>query len=115
MAVSLPIFPPFDVHADGNAGPRWQKWLGRLERLFTGMKMTVPKRKRTLLLHYASPKVDEIFDTLPDTGDDNDYATGGGHWGVLNTATPQKIDKNTASPQEKLTKHRHRNIFSDFP
>ena len=39
---------------------------------------------------------------------------GGGHWGVLNTATPQKIDKNTASPREKLTKHRHRNIFSDF-
>ena len=24
---------------------------------------------------------------------------GGGHWGVLNTATPQKINKNTASPQ----------------
>ena len=37
--------------------------------------MTVPKRKRALLLHYAGPEVDEIFDTLPDTGDDNDYAT----------------------------------------
>ena len=36
-----------------------------------------------------------------------------GHWGVLNTATPQKINKNTASPQEKLPKHRHRDIFSD--
>ena len=40
---------------------------------------------------------------------------GGGHWGVLNTATPQKFDKNTVSPHEKLTKHRHRDIFSDFP
>ena len=52
-----------------------KKLLGRLERLFTGMNMTVPKRKRALLLHYAGPEVDEIFDTLPDTGDDNDYAT----------------------------------------
>ena len=75
MAVSVPIFPSLDVHADGNAGPRWQKWLARLERLFTGMDITIPKRKRALLLHYAGPDVDEIFDTLPDTGGDNDYDT----------------------------------------
>ena len=30
-----------------------------------------------------------------------------GTWGVLNTATPQKNFTNTASPQEKSTKHRH--------
>ena len=39
------------------------------------MNITVPKRKRALLLHYAGPEVDEIFDTLPNTGDDSDYAT----------------------------------------
>ena len=38
------------------------------------MNMTVPKRKRALLLHSAGPGVDEISDTLPDTGDDNYYA-----------------------------------------
>ena len=75
MAVSLPSFPPFDVHADGNAGPRWKKWLGRLERMLIGMNITVAKRKRALLLHYAGPEVDEIFDTLPNTGDDSDYHT----------------------------------------
>ena len=75
MAVSLPNFPVFDVHADGNAGPQWKKWLGRLERLLTGMNITVPKRKRALLLHYVGQAVDEIFDTLPDTGGDNDYDT----------------------------------------
>ena len=31
--------------------------------------------KRALLLHYAGHTVDEIFDTLPDTGGDNDYNT----------------------------------------
>ena len=75
MAVSLPNFAAFDVHADGNAGPRWKKWLARLERMFIGMNITIPKRKRALLLHYAGPDVDEIFDTLPNTGEDNDYDT----------------------------------------
>ena len=75
MAVSLPNFPSFDVHADGNAGPRWKKWLARLERLFIGMNITVPKRKRALLLHYAGPDVDEIFDTLQETGEESEYNT----------------------------------------
>ena len=35
----------------------------------------------------------------------------GGHWGTVNTATPQKKITNTASPQKKLTKHRHRNLI----
>ena len=52
-----------------------EKWLAGLERLFTGMNITIPKRKRALLLHYAGPDVDEIFDTLPDTGGDNYYDT----------------------------------------
>ena len=34
----------------------------------------------------------------------------GGHWGALNTASPQKIVPNPASPQEKSMEHRHRNI-----
>ena len=40
------------------------------------MNITPPKRKRALLLHYAEvdyAEVDGIFDTLPDTGDDNEY------------------------------------------
>lgn len=49
MVVSLQNFASFDVRADGNAGPRWEKWLG--------------------------PDVDEIFNTLPNTGEDNDYDT----------------------------------------
>ena len=31
------------------------------------------KQKRALLLHYGGPEVDEIFDTLEDTGDEKDY------------------------------------------
>ena len=70
MAVSLPNFPSFEVHLDGNAGPRWQKWLTQLERLLVGMNITEDKQKRALMLHYAGLGVDEIFNTLEDTGDD---------------------------------------------
>jgi len=59
MAVSLPNFAPFDVHADSSAGPRREKWLARLERMLIGMNITVQERKRALLLHYAGPNVDE--------------------------------------------------------
>ena len=72
---SLPNFSPFDVHVDGNVGPRWKKWLNRFERLLIATNITDTKQQRALLLHYAGPAVDEIFDTLPDTGVDKDYKT----------------------------------------
>ena len=40
MAVALPTFPSFDVHADGNAEPRWQKWRAQLERMLIGMNIS---------------------------------------------------------------------------
>ncbi|XP_064639559.1 uncharacterized protein K02A2.6-like [Lineus longissimus] len=74
--ISLPNFASFDPHTDPTAiGPRWERWLARFERLFVGIGLTDPTRKRALLLHYAGPDVDEIFDTLTETGDDDDYNT----------------------------------------
>ena len=35
--------------------------------------ITETKQQRALFLHYAGPAVDEIFDTLPDTGENMDY------------------------------------------
>ncbi|XP_071502622.1 uncharacterized protein [Diadema antillarum] len=70
--LGLPAFPPF-VEIDQNPGPQWGKWLGRFERLMVAMGVSDPKRKRALLLHYAGPKVDEIFDTLQDVGQESDY------------------------------------------
>ena len=71
--LSLPSFPSFDVHLDGSVGPRWKKWLARFERLLIVTNITEAKHQRALLLHYAGPAVDEIFDTLPDTGEAKDY------------------------------------------
>ncbi|XP_071504784.1 uncharacterized protein [Diadema antillarum] len=69
---ALPAFPPF-VETDNNPGPQWTKWLSRFERLMVALDISSAKRKRALLLHYAGPKVDEIFDTLQNVGDDDDY------------------------------------------
>ena len=73
MAVSLPNFPTFEVHLDGNTGPRWKKWVTRLERLLTAMNITDKQQKKALMLHFVGPEVDEIFDTLEDTEAETDY------------------------------------------
>ncbi|KAK3720930.1 hypothetical protein QZH41_014537, partial [Actinostola sp. cb2023] len=39
------------------------------------MNISLNEQKRAMLLHYAGPDVDEIFDTLPDTGEDDDFDT----------------------------------------
>lgn len=39
------------------------------------MAITVAARKRALLLHYAGEHVNDIFETLLDTGEDKDFKT----------------------------------------
>ena len=60
---SLPSFPPFDYEANkANAGPRWKKWLGRLENLFVAMNLKSEERQRALLLHYVGERVYDIYE-----------------------------------------------------
>jgi len=63
MAGSLPPYPSFDYASDkANAGPRWNRWVERLENLFVGLKIDNEDRKRALLLHYAGETVYDIYD-----------------------------------------------------
>lgn len=63
MAGSLPPYPSFDYVSDkANAGPRWNRWVERLESLFVGLKIDNDDRKRVLLLHYAGETVYDIYD-----------------------------------------------------
>ena len=68
-------FPPFDVHADDNVGPRWQKYLTRFDRLMTAMDVKDPDRKCAMLLHFAGPDLDDIHQmlTIPAATDGNIY------------------------------------------
>ena len=70
MATAIPTFEPFDIHVDGAIAQRWRKWIN----LFIAAAISDKKRQRALLLYYAGEEVSEIFDTLPDTGDDFETA-----------------------------------------
>ena len=64
--MSLPQFPAFSLSEGNlNLGPRWAKWLSLFNRLMVAMEIADPPRKQALLLHYAGPEIDEIYDTLP--------------------------------------------------
>ena len=56
-----------------------------LENLFVASAISDKKRQRALLLYYAGEEVSEIFDTLPDTGEDFETAKA-----KLNTYFDQK-------------------------
>jgi hypothetical protein len=45
----------------------------RFDNLMAAMDITDESRKRALLLHYSGEEVNNLFDTLPDNGEDKDY------------------------------------------
>lgn len=64
----------FHVHDEPNTvAARWTKWLKRFEGAMTGFNISDYKRKKALLLHFAGEDVQDIFETLTDTGDEKDY------------------------------------------
>nr|XP_006823364.1 PREDICTED: uncharacterized protein LOC102803828 [Saccoglossus kowalevskii] len=68
---SLPSLPMFPVHSDPTTtSTRWKKYLNRVENAFVAFNITDDKRQRTLLLHWAGEEVDDVFDTLSETGSD---------------------------------------------
>ena len=75
-ALGLPNFQKFDVYSDENSvGIRWNKYISKLENLFTGMAIDAKKRKKALLLHYAGDEVFEIYETLNMGDNDSNYDT----------------------------------------
>ena len=67
MAAALPVFENFDVHGEPGS---WKRWLQRLKNLFVAADIEDDKRQRALLLHYGGSQLYDIYETLPDTGDD---------------------------------------------
>jgi hypothetical protein len=70
---AIPSFPEFDVEDPSNLAVRWEKYLKRFNNLVTAMNLRDAGRKRALLLHYVGERVNDIFDTLPDRGENNNF------------------------------------------
>ena len=88
MATALPIFPEFNLRDQSNLAARWEKYLKRFHNLMTAMNITDASRKRALLLHYVGEEVNDLFETLPDTGDDKDFKKA--HEALTQYFTPTK-------------------------
>lgn len=68
---TLPHFPMFDFHSEpSSVGLRWKKWQSRFDNYLQAFNIEEDKQKRALLLHHVGPDVFDIFDTLPETGED---------------------------------------------
>ena len=70
MALNLPAVAPFSVGEKSTLSSRWKKWVHGFEYYLVASAVADKKQQRALLLHLAGPDVQEIFETLSDTGDD---------------------------------------------
>ena len=66
----------FDPHSEPSSlASQWKEWLQRFKRCIVAFDIKDEARKQALLLYLAGPKVETIFATLPDTGEENDFDT----------------------------------------
>ena len=72
--IQLGSIPNFDCTGDPTTlGTRWYKWIRSFKFFLTAKGVDSAKQKRALLLHCAGSDVQDIFETLTDTGNDEDY------------------------------------------
>lgn len=72
---------PFDVNSDpSTVGTKWKRWFRSFQSYEDGKGLVIVPDKddnkvqrRALLLHCASPNVQDVFDVLPHTGNVKDY------------------------------------------
>ena len=65
---------PFDPLTEPNSvGQRWKAWKRRFETYLAALGITDPTQQRALLLYQAGEETQEIFESLPDTGEAMDY------------------------------------------
>ena len=67
----LALFDP--VSDPTSLGPRWKAWKRRFETYIAALGVTDDTQKRALLLYQAGQATQDIFDTLTDTGEANNY------------------------------------------
>lgn len=68
-----PLLPFIETADPATAAPRWKAWIGRLNHYFKGTRETDGTVKRSPLILYGGAEIYDLFETLPNTGDDDDY------------------------------------------
>ena len=74
--LDLPPLPPFDAYTDpSSVGQRWKSWRRRFQTYLAAIDVTSPAQQRALLLYQVGQDTQDIFDTIPNNGEDDDYET----------------------------------------
>ncbi|CAB4030227.1 Transposon Tf2-9 poly, partial [Paramuricea clavata] len=72
--LDLPKLQPFTLGETSTISQRWRKWIKSFEYYIAASGINDKKQQRAILLHLAGPEVQDIFETLEDTGNDLDTA-----------------------------------------
>nr|XP_029715561.1 uncharacterized protein LOC115259186 [Aedes albopictus] len=64
LGLQLQMFD-YAAHTD-DVGIEWKKWLRSFETMIRASRIEDEDWKKDLLLHYAGPSVQQLFDTLPE-------------------------------------------------
>lgn len=73
-AINLPTFPEFELQPRDTAPTRFEKYVKRLNNMFTAMNITRASQRKAMLLHYVGEETCDVFETLtvPEPTEGND-------------------------------------------
>ncbi|CAB3998121.1 uncharacterized protein K02A2.6-like, partial [Paramuricea clavata] len=114
--INVAPMAPFDPMSDPNSlSQRWKTWKRRFETYLVALNVTEKKQK--LLLYQAGQETQDIFDTLVDIGEDDDYDSAIAALDTFQLATCdfENIDKEVKSAiiQNCLSKRLRRDALLD--
>ena len=65
-ALSVALIEPFDLDNSNNLGPRWDKWIKRLDQYFSAYGIDDDAKKLNTLFLFGGERLSEVHDTLPE-------------------------------------------------
>ena len=103
MALKLPAVAPFSVGEKSTFISQWKEWVQGFGYYLVAWATADKKQQRALLLHLAGPEIQEIFQTLSETGDD--YKT-------MSTSSLRGIFPSSATPSAKLRNNNKKQLLT---
>lgn len=73
-AINLSTFPEFELQPRDTAPTRFEKYVKRLNNMFTAMNITRASQRKAMFLHYVGEETCDVFETLtvPEPTEGND-------------------------------------------
>ena len=73
-AAAVTLIEVFDLDNPNNLGPRWDKWIKRLDQYFSAYGITDDGKMLNTLFLFAGERLSEVYETLPDLSEEETTA-----------------------------------------